>query len=134
MRLWLAVVGVGLVGVVGVLAAAVALNRDTVPGTVADCARDAGASVVRSNDTLGRLRADLQAGTVRQGRPFAVGERRALLLEGRGYRILVLAGRGSAPLDRGTARRVFSATDRYAVVAVERRPLRVLEDCARIAS
>jgi hypothetical protein len=133
MRLPVVLVGALLAVVVAVLAVAVATNRDTFPDDLAACVRRSGGQLVRSNDTLGALRADLSAGAVRERR-LGLGDRDAVVLEGTGYRILAVAARDGAPPERGAALAVFRRPSAFSVVAVERGGVRVVEDCARTAA
>lgn len=133
MRGWIALLAFAIVATI--VAAAISINatRDTVPEQVRACAADGGAQLVRSSETLGALRRDVEARRTRLGRMFPVGEDRAVVIQGLDYRVLVLAGDESAPLDADVARRTFLDPSKYIVVAVERDPTRVVETCARRA-
>jgi hypothetical protein len=112
---------------------AVVVSHDDVPDDLRACVRDAGGTVVRGNDTLGALRADLATGGVDVGRTFRVGDNDAVLVTGTSYRLLLVAGPDSPPLDDEVGLRAYQRPEAFSVVAVERGSQQVLLDCARLA-
>lgn len=129
-----ALVALALAVVVTVLVLAIVRTHDDVADDLVRCVENGDAGVVRGPDLLGPLRADLANGQPpRIVRRYRLGENGAVLLEGGGYRILALDGRNGPPLDGDVALRIFERTSDFAVVAVERDPLRgVLAGCASL--
>lgn len=126
----------GIVTVVVALVVAVGATRDPVPEAMRDCVTDGQAGIMRSEGDLGaQARSDVGAGAVRERSRTRVGEDTAVLLEGTGYRLLVLAGRKSPPLDGDLPLRVFGQTAAYALVAKETDPIRgVLRGCITLVA
>lgn len=110
---------------------AVGSTRDPVPDRMRTCVEDGQAGVMRSEADLGaQPRSDIGARAVRERSRIRVGDDTAVLLEGTNYRLLVLAGRKSPPLDGDLPLRVYERTAEYALVAKEVDPIRgVLRDC-----
>ncbi len=123
-------------GVVVVFVLAVGSTRDPVPGRLRDCVLDGQAGVMRSEADLGaQPRSDIAAGAVRELSRTRAGGDTAVLLEGTNYRLLVLAGRNSPPLDGDLALRVYERTPEFALVAKEVDPTEgVLHDCVVLAA
>jgi len=125
-----------LLALVIVLAAAGAVwailaSHDTPPDDIASCALDDGARRARGEEGLQVAREDIRAGTLRPVRRWAMGEDEALLLDGTGFRVLVVGVPGGPPL-RGADLpfRLYRRTASFATVLLERDPLRgVLERC-----
>ena len=129
----------GLVAVASVVVAfvlAVGSTRDPVPGQMRDCVLAGQAGVMLSEADLGaQLRSDIGAGAVRELSRTRVGDDIAVLLEGTTYRLLVLAGRKSPPLDSDLPRRVYERTPEFALVAKEADPIEgVLSECVARAA
>lgn len=135
MRWALAAVLAAVASVVVALVLAVGSTRDTVPGALRDCVLDGQAGIVRSEADLGaQARSDIGAGALRERSRTRVGDDTAVLLEGTRYRLLVLAGRGSPPLDGDLPRRVYERAAAFALVARETDPIRgVLRGCVEVA-
>jgi hypothetical protein len=58
-----------------------------------------------------------------------------VFLQGSGYRLLVLAGRKSPPLDGDLPLRIYERTNEFALVARERDPMRgVLAGCVEVVA
>lgn len=131
MRWALAAVVVAVAAVVVALVLAVGSTRDTVPDDLRACVRDGQAGVVRGEDDLGaQARSDIGARAVREVGRTPLGDDTAVLLEGTGYRLLVLAGRKSPSLGGDLPLRVFERAPEYALVAKETDPVRgVLREC-----
>lgn len=115
---------------------AVGSTRDPVPDRMRTCVEDGQAGVMRSEADLGaQPRSDIGARAVRERSRIRVGDDTAVLLEGTNYRLLVLAGRKSPPLDGDLPLRVYERTAEYALVAKEVDPIRgVLRDCIALVA
>jgi hypothetical protein len=119
---------------VGIAAAVVAIQRshDGVPGSLRACAERAGAFTVRGRDGMGAARPDLLAGRTLPQRSWRIGHDRATLLQGADYAVLVLRAPKNPPLGKGILRAVYRDPSAWALVAVERDPIRgVLAGCVR---
>jgi hypothetical protein len=128
----IALVVVGLAGTVAALALAVSGSRDPVPGALKDCVREGGGFVVRGQEGLAPVRADLLAGELEQrGGVRRAGRDRAVLLEGLQARVLVLASPQGASLDVPDLPTVlYRDPSRFSAVVLERDPVRgLLERC-----
>ncbi len=125
---------VAVVSVVVALVVAIGGTRDVVPEQLRTCVTDGQAGVMTSAGDLGaQPRRDIGAGAVREVSRTRVGEDTAVLLRGSNYRLLVLAGRKSPPLDGDLPLRVFERTREFALVAKEVDPLDgVLRDCVAL--
>ncbi len=135
MRWALALAVVAAVSVVVAFVLAVRATRDPVPGRMRDCVLDGQAGVMLSETDLGaQPRSDIGAGAVRELSRTRVGDDTAVLLEGTRYRLLVLAGRKSPPLDGDLPLRVYERTPEFALVAKEADPIEgVLRGCVDVA-
>ncbi len=124
------------VGSVVVFVLAVRSTRDPVPTALRDCVMDGDAGIVRSAGDLGvRTRADVGDRVIREVGRRQVGEDTAVLLQGSGYRLLVLAGRKSPSLGGDLPLRVYERTNEYALVARELDPMRgVLAGCVEVVA
>ncbi|CAA9527842.1 MAG: hypothetical protein AVDCRST_MAG13-3896 [uncultured Solirubrobacteraceae bacterium] len=124
------------VGTVVAFVLAVRSTQDAVPTALRDCVLDGDAGIVRSAGDLGvRTRADVGDGVIRELGRMQVGDDTAVLLQGSGYRLLVLAGRKSPPLDGDLPLRVYERTNEYALVARELDPMRgVLSGCVELVA
>jgi hypothetical protein len=128
-----AVTAVGM-AIAGIVAAAVAIQRshDGVPGSMRACAERAGAIAVKARDGLGAARPDVLAGRRLPQRSWPMGHDRATLLQGADYAVLVVRAPRNPPLGSDVLRRVYRDPSAWALVAVERDPLRgALADCVR---
>jgi len=136
MRWALVAVLAAVVSVVVALAFAIGGTRDVVPERMRSCVVDGQAGVMTSEADLGaQPRRDIGAGAVRERSRTRIGESTAVLLEGTNYRILVLSGRKSPPLDGDLPLRVFERTREFALVAKEVDPLDgVLRDCVALVA
>ena len=136
MRWAAAAVVLAALGTVVAFVLAVRSTRDTVPTALRDCVLDGDAGIVRSAADLGvRTRADVGDRVIRELGRRRVGEDTAVLLQGSGYRLLVLAGRKSPPLGGDLPLRVYERTNEYALVARELDPLRgVLASCVEVVA
>jgi hypothetical protein len=114
---------------------AVQRSHDGVPERVRACAEGRGALAVKASEGLGSARPDVLAGRRPPQRTWRVGQDRAVLVQGADYAVLVIR----APSNPGTGgdllRRVYRDPSPWALVAVERDPVRgVLAMCAAKAS
>ncbi len=124
MKWALALLGVVAVGAVAAFVFAVASTRDVVPVDLRACVRRSDATQMRSPGDLGsRVRTDVDAGALRESSRRRLGPDTAVLLDGTGYRLLVLGAKGSPPLDGALARRAYLQTARFALVARELDPV-----------
>jgi len=123
-------------GVVVAFVLAVSSTRDPVPDRLRDCVVDGQAGVMRSAADLGaQPRSDIAAGAVRELSRTRAGDDTAVLLEGTNYRLLILAGRKSPPLDGDLPLRVYERTLEFALVAKEVDPIEgVLRDCVALVA
>jgi hypothetical protein len=115
-------------------AVAFALQRshDAVPDRVRACVERAGATAVKTRESLGAARPDALAGRRLPARSLGIGDDRALLLQGADYAVLVVRAGSNPPLGPDPLRAVYRDPSPWALVAVERDPVRgVLARCAR---
>jgi hypothetical protein len=131
-----ALVVVAVLSVVVALTLAVSASRDTVPERLRDCVVEGQAGIMRSDADLGaQARSDAGAGALREAGRTRLGEDTAVLLEGTGYRVLVLGAKGSPSLEGDLARRVLEQTPTYALVAKETDPISgVLRGCIQLVA
>jgi hypothetical protein len=134
-RMWwaFALAALALVAVAAGAVWALTRSHDTPPDDIAACATDKGARRVRGEEGLTFAREDLRAGTLRPLRRYDLGDDAAVLLQGTGYRVLVVGIQGGPPLTgRDLPFRVYRRTATFATVLSERDPVRgVLDACAR---
>jgi hypothetical protein len=119
----------------GAAAAAIvfALQRshDGVPERVRACAEDQGAFAVKTSEALSAARPDVLAGREPPRRTWRVGQDRAVLIRGADYSVLVVRSPTNPPLPDDLLRSVYRDPSVFALVAVERAPVRgVLARCA----
>jgi hypothetical protein len=123
-----------LIAAAGATAAIVwALQRshDGVPERLRSCAEDRGAHAVKTSEGLALARPDVLAGVRPRARAFDLGQDRAVLLQGADYAVLVVRSPSNPPLAGDLLRAVYRDPSAYALVAVERAPVRgVLARCA----
>ncbi|MDQ3631610.1 MAG: hypothetical protein M3417_10165 [Actinomycetota bacterium] len=134
---WALALALGAVAAVVVaFVLAVASTRDPVPELIRGCVVDGQAGIMRSPADLGaQPRSDIGAGAVSELTRTRVGDDTAVLLRGTNYRLLVLAGRKSPPLDGNLPLRVYERTPEFALVAKEVDPIEgVLRGCVASAS
>lgn len=115
---------------------AVGSTRDVVPVDLRACVRKTDAAQMRSPGDLGtRTRTDVGAGALREVSRRRLGPDTAVLLQGSGYRLLVLGANGSPPLDDQLAQRAYLQTPRFALVAREIDPVRgALAGCVALVA
>jgi hypothetical protein len=129
---WAALLLAVVVAGVGTAAVwAIVRSHDTPPRQVTACATGHGARVARGEEGLSFARDDIRAGRVRVARRYRLGDDRAVLLRGAGYRILVIsASRGPSLRGSDLPFRVYRRTPDFARVLTERDPVRTLDACA----
>jgi hypothetical protein len=120
--------------VAGAIAAGVfALQRshDGVPEKVRACAEDRGAVAVKASEGMTSARPDVLAGRRPLQRAWRLGQDRAVLVQGADYAVLVVRAPSNPGLGGDLLRRVYRDPSPWALVAVERDPVRgVLAGCA----
>jgi hypothetical protein len=106
-------------------------SHDGVPESVRACAEDRGAVAVKASEGIASARPDVLAGRRPPQRAWRVGQDRAVLLQGADYAVLVVRAPPNPELGGDLLRRVYRDPSPWALVAVERDPVRgVLERCA----
>jgi hypothetical protein len=110
---------------------AVQRSHDGVPERVRACAEERGAHAVKASEGLASARPDVLAGVRPPTRVFRLGQDRAVLLQGADYAVLVVRSPTNPPLPGDLLRSVYRDPSPWALVAVERAPVRgVLARCA----
>jgi hypothetical protein len=110
-------------------------SHDGVPERVRACAEDRGAVAVKASEGLGSARPDVLAGRRPPQRSWRLGQDRAVLVEGADYAVLVIRAPSNPATGADLLRRVYRDPSPWALVAVERDPVRgVLATCAAKAS
>jgi hypothetical protein len=106
-------------------------SHDGVPERLRSCVEGRGAHAVKSSEGLASARPDELAGRRPPARAFDLGQDRGVLLQGADYAVLVVRSPTNPPLADDLLRAVYRDPSDYALVAVERAPVRgVLADCA----
>jgi hypothetical protein len=121
-----------VVGAGAAIAFALHRTHDAVPERVRECVERAGAEAVKTRESLGAARPDALAGRRLPARTMRIGDDRALLMQGHDYAVLVVRSSSNPPLGPAPLRAVYRDPSPWALVAVERDPVRgVLARCAR---
>jgi hypothetical protein len=106
-------------------------SHDSVPERLRSCVEGRGAHAVKTSEGLASARPDVLAGVRPRARDFALGQDRAVLLQGGDYAVLVVRSPNNPPLPADLLTSVYRDPSRWALVAVERAPVRgVLARCA----
>ena len=106
-------------------------SHDGVPERVRACAEARGAHAVKTSEGLTSARPDVLAGVRPRARAIHLGQDRAVLLQGADYAVLVVRSPANPPLPGDLLRSVYRDPSPWALVAVERAPVRgVLARCA----
>ena len=116
-----------------IVAIVVALQRshDGVPERLRSCAEDRGAFAVKASESLASARPDVLAGRRPAQRAWKMGQDHAVLMQGADYAVLVVRAPDNPALGGDLLRRVYRDPSPWALVAVERDPVRgVLARCA----
>jgi hypothetical protein len=117
-------------GAVTAIGWAVQRSHDGVPDHVRACAEDRGAVAVKASEGMTSARPDVMAGRRLRQRAWRLGQDRAVLLQGADYAVLVLRAPSNPALGGDLLRRVYRDPSAWALVAVEREPVRgVLARC-----
>ncbi|HEX6742849.1 MAG TPA: hypothetical protein VF087_01510 [Solirubrobacteraceae bacterium] len=123
-----------LIAAAGATAAIVwALQRshDGVPDRLRSCGEDRGAHAVKTTEGLASARPDVLAGRRPRARDYVLGQDRAVLLQGADYAVLVVRSPSNPPLPADLLDSVYRDPSPWALVLVERTPVRgVLARCA----
>jgi hypothetical protein len=123
-----------LIAAAGATAAIVwALQRshDSVPERLRSCGEDRGAHAVKTSEGLASARPDVLAGRRLRARDFALGQDRGVLLQGADYAVLVVRAPSNPPWPADLLKSVYRDPSPWALVLVERAPVRgVLARCA----
>ena len=110
---------------------AVQRSHDGVPERLRSCAEDRGAHAVKTSEGLASARPDVLAGVRPRARGFQLGQDHAVLLQGADYAVLVVRSPTNPPLPGNLLLSVYRDPSPWALVAVERAPVRgVLARCA----
>jgi hypothetical protein len=110
---------------------AVQRSHDGVPERLRSCAEARGAHAVKTSEGLASARPDVLAGVRPRTRAFDLGQDRAVLLQGADYAVLVVRSPTNPPLPGDLLTSVYRDPSPWALVAVERSPVRgVLARCA----
>jgi hypothetical protein len=106
-------------------------SHDSVPERLRSCVEDRDAHAVKTSEGLASARPDVLAGVRPRERAFDLGQDRGVLLQGSDYAVLVVRSPTNPPLAADLLRAVYRDPSAYALVAVERAPVRgVLAACA----
>jgi hypothetical protein len=123
-----------LIAAAGATAAIVwALQRshDSVPERLRSCGEDRGAHAVKTSEGLASARPDVLAGRRLRARNFSLGQDRGVLLQGADYAVLVVRAPSNPPWPADLLNSVYRDPSPWALVLVERAPVRgVLARCA----
>jgi len=111
---------------------AVQRSHDGVPDRLRSCAEGAGAYSVKASEGMASARPDAMAGNRLKERRFKMGQDDAVLMQGADYAVLVLRAPDNPPFSADLLRTVYRDPSPWALVAVERDPVRgVLAGCAK---
>lgn len=114
---------------------AVASTKDDLPGDLRKCVLRGQAQVVHGPANLGPARPEIAAGTLTRVRTLKKGKDTVMVLQGRQFRLLVLADAKAPPLTGDLPKRLYEHADAYPLVALEVDPLKgVLSGCAGIVA
>jgi hypothetical protein len=131
----LAVALMAAAGATAAIVFAVQRSHDGVPEHLRACAEDRGAVAVKTSETMTSARPDVLAGRRPAQRTWRLGQDRAVLLQGVDYAVLVVRAPSNPQLGGDLLQRVYRDPSPWALVAVERDPVRgVLAGCAAGAS
>jgi hypothetical protein len=118
-------------GATAAIVFAIQRSHDGVPERLRSCAEERGAFAVKTIEGMTSARPDVLAGRRLRERTFALGQDRGVLMEGADYAVLVVRAPNNPPLGGDLLRRVYRDPSPWALVAVERDPVRgVLAGCA----
>jgi hypothetical protein len=119
-------------GATAAIVFAVQRSHDDVPSRLRSCAEERGAFAVKASEGMTSARPDVLAGRRLSQRAWRMGQDRAVLLQGVDYAVLVVRGPDNPAFGGDLLRRVYRDPSPWALVAVERDPVRgVLTRCAQ---
>jgi hypothetical protein len=119
-------------GATAAIVFAVQRSHDGVPERLRSCAEDRGAFAVKASESLASARPDVLAGRRPAQRAWKMGQDHAVLMQGADYAVLVVRAPDNPALGGDLLRRVYRDPSPWALVAVERDPVRgVLAGCAQ---
>jgi hypothetical protein len=119
-------------GATAAIVFAVQRSHDDVPGRLRSCAEDRGAFAVKASEGMTSARPDVLAGRRIAQRAWEMGQDRAVLMQGADYAVLVVRAPDNPALGGDLLRRVYRDPSPWALVAVERDPVRgALAACAQ---
>jgi hypothetical protein len=119
-------------GATAAIVFAVQRSHDGVPERLRSCAEDRGAFAVKASEGMASARPDAVAGNRLKERRFEMGQDDAVLMQGADYAVLVLRAPDNPPFSGDLLPRVYRDPSPWALVAVERDPVRgVLAGCAK---
>ena len=119
-------------GAAAAIVFAVQRSHDGVPERLRSCAEDRGAFAVKASESLASARPDVLAGRRVAQRAWKMGQDRAVLLQGADYAVLVVRAPDNPALGGDLLLRVYRDPSPWALVAVERDPVRgALAGCAQ---
>jgi hypothetical protein len=119
-------------GATAAIVFAVQRSHDSVPESLRSCAEEGGAYAVKASEGMTSARPDVLAGRRLRERTFRLGQDRGILMQGADYAVLVVRAPDNPALGGDLLRRVYRDPSPWALVAVERDPVRgVLAGCAQ---
>ena len=119
-------------GATAAIVFAVQRSHDDVPERLRSCAEDRGAVAVKASESMTSARPDVLAGRRLHERAWTMGQDHAVLMQGADYAVLVVRAPDNPALGGDLLRRVYRDPSPWALVAVERDPVRgVLAGCAQ---
>ena len=119
-------------GATAAIVFAVQRSHDDVPERLRSCAEDGGAVAVKASESMTSARPDVLAGRRLRERAWTMGQDHAVLMQGADYAVLVVRAPDNPALGGDLLRRVYRDPSPWALVAVERDPVRgVLAGCAQ---
>ena len=119
-------------GATAAIVFAVQRSHDDVPERLRSCAEDRGAVAIKASEGMTSARPDVLAGRRPAQRAWRMGQDRAVLLQGVDYAVLVVRAPDNPALGGDLLLRVYRDPSLWALVAVERDPVRgVLAGCAQ---
>ena len=119
-------------GATAAIVFAVQRSHDSVPEDLRSCAEEGGAYTVKASEGMTSARPDVLAGRPLRQRTFRLGQDRGILMQGADYAVLVVRAPDNPALGGDLLRRVYRDPSPWALVAVERDPVRgVLVGCAQ---
>lgn len=130
-----ALIALASVVTVVVFALAVGASKDDLPGDLRKCVQRGQAIVVHGPANLGPARPEIAARTLTKLRTLKKGEDTVIVMQGRQFRLMVLANAKSPTLAGDLPKRLYEHADEFPLVALEVDPTKgVLSGCAGIVA